>query len=183
MPSTVTDAARTPHGDSNRRLHLHTQRYQPDAARTPHGDSNTGDGCCACITTRMQPAPLTGTVTFSVRVDESYKAQDAARTPHGDSNPSGSSRTPRTRPMQPAPLTGTVTQTGCPYWTVWHRMQPAPLTGTVTSLALHPVHQLQDAARTPHRDSNYLSISFLTTASPMQPAPLTGTATSASILR
>ena len=57
-----SDAARTPHGDSNiteTRSILHFV----DAARSPHGDSNRFAIRSAQIRCMMQPAPLTGTAT------------------------------------------------------------------------------------------------------------------------
>ena len=40
-------------------------------------------------------------------------------------------------------------------------MQPAPLTGTVTCQHLCAAHNTQDAARTPHGDSNVAGIIIL----------------------
>ena len=57
-------------------------------------------------------------------------------------------------------------------------MQPAPLTGTTTrGNWCITAHTSPDAARTPHGDSNLLSIGKPTLELRMQPAPLTGTAT------
>ena len=81
------DAARTPHGDSNRRVLGVYLQFLQDAARAPHGDSNFDFAVVEHVRCDlMQPAPLTGTATVLAMI-YLQPVHDAARTPHGDSNP------------------------------------------------------------------------------------------------
>ena len=106
-PCLRSDAARTPHGDSNSQNRIHFVSFLADAARIPHGDNNPA-ATCKNTATRMQPVPLTGTTTkygvyhrlisFAMQpVPLTGTAtvglfllvlgdDDAARTPHGDNN-------------------------------------------------------------------------------------------------
>ena len=103
---------------------------------------------------RMQPVPLTGTVTPSLAGGERL-AYDAARTPHGDSNLPIPPLQRSPLMMQPVPLTGTVTKNGAVPRSTTIRMQPVPLTGTVTKCSFpFYISSISDAARTPHGDSN-----------------------------
>ena len=79
---------------------------------------------------QMQPAPLTGTATGRSLKETLHLVSDAARTPHGDSNSA-------------AYLLNNLSMS----------MQPAPLTGTATSISAYLSMILtSDAARTPHGD-------------------------------
>ena len=62
------DAARTPHGDSNRRVLGVYLQFLQDAARAPHGDSNQIPAYPTQSNIVMQPVPLTGTATLILRL-------------------------------------------------------------------------------------------------------------------
>ena len=59
--------------------------------------------------------------------------------------------------MQPVPLTGTTTKYGVYHRLISFAMQPVPLTGTATVGLFLLVLDDDDAARTPHGDSNFPS--------------------------
>ncbi len=125
----------------------------------------------------MQPAPLTGTATVGVDV---YLVHQYGCSPHpsrGQQLAPGVYLLFLRRMMQPAPLTGTATAGRAPALQAGGRcsphpsrgqqqevrrqvvhllkMQPAPLTGTATFyICLYSIAR-DDAARTPHGDSNF----------------------------
>ena len=76
--------------------------------------------------------------------------------------------------MQPAPLTGTATTQ---YGQNAAADEDAARTphGDSNSVITLPFSIFQDAARTPHGDSNVCTFNFLSRAWRMQPVPLTGT--------
>ena len=98
--------------------------------------------------------------------------------------------------MQTAPLTGTATSNMIPKIPACSRcrphpsrgqqltvtddrgrlmeMQTAPLTGTATQVSQFLVQLNNDAALTPHGDSNFLGFRTFSISVSMQPAPLTG---------
>ena len=103
----VSDAARTPHGDSNSAAYLLnnlSMSMQPapltGTATAPPGSHlwsyrcsprpSRGQQLCDKVSfghsVKMQPAPLTGTATSLVKLLSFGFFLDAARTPHGDSN-------------------------------------------------------------------------------------------------
>ena len=171
------DAARTPHGDSNKPLQALRIRFTVDAARSPHGDSNGATGndehddrrCSphpsrgqqlraaaevAVRTGRCSPRPSRGQQQICYQVSAN-QMHDAARTPHGDSNC-----------IQSPQIRLTVFDAARP---------PHGDSNSVTVVGVVPVRP--DAARTPHGDSSLGFKTFSISVSGMQPAPLTGTAT------
>ena len=126
----------------------------------------------------MQPAPLTGTATFTAGTTVDHNVLQMQPAPL-----TGTATTSENRwcyshllPMQPAPLTGTATNIWVMRWQHPAKMQPAPLAGTATAEHLPILCSAGDAARTPRGDSNFTA-RHEGVYGGMQPAPLTGTAT------
>ena len=101
-----------------------------------------------CILLLMQPAPLTGTATQSVKIAASAQLAMQPAPLTGTATVPVGWRRDRWK-MQPAPLTGTATdERGI--LSSWYPMQPAPLTGTATFLAIPVVLAPGIAGCSPH---------------------------------